>query len=238
MTCHKTLVAFDFDNTLITENSDLYVRKLAPNGEIPDEITQLYSIHGWTKYMGAIFELLHRNSVTAADIQQCMEEIELVEGMPELLAYLVKNNSDTIIISDANSVFIEMIMNAAGLANTVSKVYTNPAEFDSRGCLTVRYYHSQDWCDLSTVNLCKGHILESHIKEALDKGTVYDMVAYVGDGSNDICPALKLKRASDMVFPRVGHTMLKKLPKYKDSMIAKVVPWETGLDILAALKSP
>ena len=38
----KILVAFDFDHTLIDENSDVYVRKLAPDGKIPQHIKDKY----------------------------------------------------------------------------------------------------------------------------------------------------------------------------------------------------
>ena len=53
------LVSLDFDHTLIDENSDLWVKKLAPNGELPKDIEAQYKSTGWTEYMGAIFEYLH-----------------------------------------------------------------------------------------------------------------------------------------------------------------------------------
>ena len=38
----KILVVFDFDHTLIDDNSDLYVRKLAPGGKLPQYIKDKY----------------------------------------------------------------------------------------------------------------------------------------------------------------------------------------------------
>jgi pyridoxal phosphate phosphatase PHOSPHO2 len=55
----KILLAFDFDHTLIDENSDLSVKKLAPNGQLPESIEAQYSATGWTEYMAAIFKYLH-----------------------------------------------------------------------------------------------------------------------------------------------------------------------------------
>lgn len=55
----KLLFAVDFDHTLIDENSDIYVKRLAENGELPESIEALYSSTGWTEYMGVIFEHLH-----------------------------------------------------------------------------------------------------------------------------------------------------------------------------------
>ena len=52
----KILMVFDFDHSLIDENSDLYVIKLAPDGKLPEEIKNLYSSDGWTNYMREIFK--------------------------------------------------------------------------------------------------------------------------------------------------------------------------------------
>ena len=236
MAHNKILVAFDFDHTLIDENSDLYVRKLAPNGIIPEEIKAKYSHNGWTEFMGAIFAYLHENGTSKDDMMNCMKEIPFVKDIDSLLKYLHQDIFDVVIISDSNSWFIEVILEAAGFKDTFTAVYTNPAKFDSKGCLNIEYYHTQDWCDLSTVNLCKGHILEEHIKQAKKNGTEYSVVAYVGDGTNDLCPSLRL-RPCDLVFPRKGYTLLKKILKLPEGqLVGKVVPWDTGLEIQQELE--
>lgn len=85
----RILVAFDFDHTLIDDNSDTYIRRLAPNGgQIPAHITKLYSESGWTKYMDAVFEYLHDNGVTASQLLSCVAEIPLIDGMKELLEHI------------------------------------------------------------------------------------------------------------------------------------------------------
>ncbi len=38
----KILVAFDFDNTVVAEDADLYIAKLAPGGTIPQEILEKF----------------------------------------------------------------------------------------------------------------------------------------------------------------------------------------------------
>lgn len=118
-------------------------------------------------------------------------------------------------------------------------MYTNPAQFDASGRLTIDGYHVQDWCKLSTVNMCKGHILDAHINDAAQHGVRYDRVAYVGDGSNDLCPALRL-RPVDIVFPRKGFRLIDKIASLNVDagvvLAAKVVPWTNGLEILEELK--
>lgn len=233
---NKILVAFDFDHTIIDDNSDLYVRKLAPQGKIPQHIRELYSNNGWTEYMASIFEFLFQNGTTPEQILSCMTEIDFTEGMPQLLKFLGENEHfDIIIISDSNSVFISHIMKHAGYDHYVDETYTNPAKFSDAGCLTLEYYHHQDWCQLSTKNLCKGHILLDHIQKQKSLGVNYSTVAYVGDGSNDLCPGLKLN-TGDILFARTGFSLMKKIAKGEYQVDARVVSWESGVDILKELQ--
>jgi len=85
----RVVVAFDFDHTLITNNSDTYVLRLLPDGtELPLSITQLYSTAGWNDYQREVFRYLHSCSVTKDQLLSCVAEIPLIEGMRELLEYL------------------------------------------------------------------------------------------------------------------------------------------------------
>lgn len=233
MAAKRLLVAFDFDDTLIDANSDIVVQKLSP-GPIPPEIKAQRSDTMWTKFMGAVFGHLHYHGVTPSQILHCMEQIPFTPGMLELLSRLTDARADVIIISDSNSVFIEHILKSAGV--TVAKVYTNPARFDEAGLLHIEGYHVQDWCKMSTVNLCKGHILSTYLEERARQGVEYSRVAYVGDGSNDYCPALRLKK-DDVVFPRVGFKLVKLIEEKGEGVVAKVVPWTHGREIWAELSS-
>ena len=237
----KILVAFDFDHTIIDGNSDIHVVKLAPDGKLPQHIKDMYSSKSWTNYMASIFAYLHDNGVNKTDIQDSMKEIPLVVGMRELLNFLSKDPFEVIIISDSNSVFIDMILKDTELDSAVAKVFTNPAHFKQDGCLTLDYYHTQDWCDLSTINLCKGHILENYLKEREQDGVVFSHVGYVGDGTNDLCPSLRLQE-KDIVFPRKGFSLIKKLGKLNNDgnelhLQAAVEPWDSGLQIMEKLQT-
>ncbi|GFS27147.1 pyridoxal phosphate phosphatase PHOSPHO2 [Elysia marginata] len=241
----RYLLAFDFDHTLIDANSDVYIIKLAPNGELPAEIKDLYKDTGWIEYMGQIFKYLHKNGSKQSDILSCMSEIPLTEGMRELLDFTSKAGCfEHIIISDSNSVFINHILATHSLSVVMAGIFTNPAEFNDAGCLTLQGYHSQDWCSLSTVNMCKGHILKNFIDMKRKSGIEYASVLYVGDGYNDLCPSLEL-RPQDFVFPRVGfklHKLITKMSKENkpvdmSALTARIKQWESGLDILETVKS-
>ena len=153
--------------------------------------------------------------------------------MKELLKELRKDNYEVIIISDSNSEFIRCIMKAAGVYDIVHSTYTNPAHWDDTGCLNIAYYHTQDWCSISTRNLCKGHILDAHIEKAkMDRNTSFTRVVYVGDGTNDLCPSLKL-RDCDVTCPRKGYSLVKEIDKLTEGALkCEVLVWDTGSVIL------
>jgi len=80
--------------------------------------------------------------------------------------------------------------------------------------------------------MCKGHILDEHCQKSNIK---YDVVAFVGDGENDFCPTLRLQEY-DIVFPRRGFPLDEHITKGRDKVRARVRPWDTGFDIINALK--
>ena len=88
---------------------------------------------------------------------------------------------------------------------------------------------------MSTINLCKGQILDDHVSESKNAGRTFDSVVYVGDGSNDLCPCLRLKK-QDIIFPRKGFHLIPKLASHTDLIEAAVVPWASGHDIVEELK--
>lgn len=233
----KTLVGFDFDHTIIDANTDIEVQKLSVE-DIPIDIRQLYSNKCWTDFMQAVFELLHKQNVTADQYKTLLYKIPFVRGMDELLRKLGdyhKDNVEVIIISDSNSMFIEEILKHHNLHNCVTKIFTNPAWFDDDGCLRIKYYHEQSECDLSTKNLCKGMILKDYVKsrEKDNNGVKFSRIIYVGDGKNDLCPSLRLNK-KDHVFARRGYTLetMLKAAETKDKKISATVHyWQTAYEI-------
>jgi pyridoxal phosphate phosphatase PHOSPHO2 len=135
-------------------------------------------------------------------------------------------------------VLIDHILRNAGLRDAFRKIYTNPAKFNDVGCLMLDPYHRQDWCSLSTENLCKGRILDHHQRSSFPAD--FDAVIYIGDGSNDLCPALRLQ-PTDIVFARRGFKLATAIDKAATDgehggVTARVVLWDTGHDILDILK--
>ena len=58
------------------------------------------------------------------------------------------------------------------------------------------------------------------------------------DGGNDFCPAKKLMKKGDIVFPREGHRFLQRIEieDLKNDLTCDIVPWKNGEDIINKLK--
>ncbi|KAK3913010.1 Phosphoethanolamine/phosphocholine phosphatase [Frankliniella fusca] len=166
-------------------------------------------------------------------------KIPAVPGMTDLLRFLNQSDVEVIIISDSNSFFINVWLEALfDQICTIAKVYTNQAFFDSSGLLNVSMYHDppQDWCQMCPKNLCKGFVLAKHLKEKLCEGIEFSHVAYIGDGRNDFCPCTKLME-TDYIFPRQGYSLSKILegsitkPNLTCEIKAIVNAWDNARNI-------
>ena len=230
------LAVFDFDQTLLEQNSDVEIQKLAPNnGQIPQEIRQIARNEGWTAFVNACLDYLHANDISPDAIIKFIRGMEYVNGAVHLIKTL-KNDmkADIIIISDANSVYIEESLDEQGIRDAFSEIFTNPANFTEDGKLVVTPFSNQNFCDLSERNLCKGQVLKDYIKEKK-----FDFVTYAGDGGNDFCPIEKLS-ANDLAFVRKGYHLEKTIPAMKEKkgleIKATIHTWSDCHEILNKIK--
>jgi pyridoxal phosphate phosphatase PHOSPHO2 len=139
---------------------------------------------------------------------------------------------DIIIISDANTLYIDTITKAKGIRDCFHSVITNPTVIEGSKVSIKR--RGQSSCPNScAVNICKG-------KELLDFLAVngpYDQICYIGDGLNDFCPGTKLKE-TDLFFPRNGFKLSSKLKNevFRSQIVAKVYEWTDASDLKAYLE--
>lgn len=240
----KNLAVFDFDHTIIDDNSDTAVMKLVDKSKFPPEHKELHKVDGWTAFMQGVFDVLHQNNVMEADIAKLIKNIPAVKGLKELILELHDNmDFDVIIISDSNTYFINLWLKENDLASKILKVFSNPAKFNEKGLLTIKMYHVQDSCKLSTRNMCKGMIMDDFIKTQSERGIIYDKVVFVGDGQNDFCPILRLNgngiaccrnnyKCVDLVRKAKAGQNISPNDSTKYTIKADLCIWETGQDIL------
>ncbi|KAM9366230.1 pyridoxal phosphate phosphatase PHOSPHO2 [Symphorus nematophorus] len=238
----KTLMVFDFDHTVVDDNSDTWVIRCLPGQALPDSVKNSYRKGHWTEFMGRVMNYIGDQEVSPDRVRSVMETIPFTAGMTDLLTFISEHKStiDCIVISDSNTMFIEWILSASGLQAAVDQVFTNPAKINELGYMEVQCYHSHD-CDRCPVNLCKKKVLELYLSEQSEGGVEYERIFYVGDGGNDLCPTSCL-RGHDVAMPRKGYTLEKLLAKLEaqeenTSLKAKVIVWSSGTDILEELKA-
>ncbi|KAI9358627.1 putative phosphatase-domain-containing protein [Zopfochytrium polystomum] len=228
------LVALDFDYTVVDSDSDHWVLEtLAPR--MKEMIRELTKTMQWTDLVDHCLGKLHEEDhVTRQQLVDTLATIPFSPAMLEVFQLVKSVGGDIIIISDANTFFIEEILKAKNARQYVSEIVTNPCAFDDAGRLRVRRRVTSPphGCDLlCAVNLCKG-------KELIPRMQNYARVLYGGDGRNDYCPATRLS-PSDFALFRRGHSLeaaLAREPARIERVKAQVVWWDEAPDLLAAVR--
>ncbi|KAI7843559.1 hypothetical protein COHA_002801 [Chlorella ohadii] len=219
----RTLLCWDFDWSLIEENSDTWV--LQQLGAEAFYKAGRQAGTQWTQLMDECLEqAASQLGRTPADVQAALHATPFHPAMVALLRRLAAAGSDSnsgmdgggdsggvaggggsaidvAVISDANTVYIDTILTHHGLAPAVLEVHSNPAEWRG-GALRVAPYHTAPHgCRHCPSNLCKGQVLASLLRRQAAAGRLYDRVLYVGDGKGDYCPSALLLHASQHWHP-------------------------------------
>ena len=112
----KILAVFDFDQTLLEHNSDVAIQTLAPGGKLPSEVHAVARSKGWTAFVNECLAYFHKNGVQKDDILNFIHGMPYVEGAINMIKKLKNDlNADIIIISDANSIYIQESLVTIGL---------------------------------------------------------------------------------------------------------------------------
>ncbi|EEY62506.1 pyridoxal phosphate phosphatase, putative [Phytophthora infestans T30-4] len=238
----SVLVVFDYDWSLVNENSDTFIfQQLYP--QLLDTLRERRKTQpSWTKIMDDMLGVLAEDkaNITSDTIRATVARVPIQTHMLDALRLAAEiHSADVKIVSDANSVYIESMLEHHGLTQDVSEVITNPASFEleENGCsrLRVRPYHGEAYephgCKWCPTNMCKGRIVD-----ILRNAHSYTSVLYVGDGSGDFCAATHLTK-NDVVFARAdeangrAYGLQKRIDSNAEMVKAAVVPWSTGDDI-------
>ncbi|KDR75193.1 hypothetical protein GALMADRAFT_98443 [Galerina marginata CBS 339.88] len=215
MSATKTqLVVFDFDWSMADQDTDRWIFEvLAP--DLRREMKTLKDEIQWTDLVAHSLREAHSRSITKEQIIHALQIMPFHPAMVRAVTNL-KNKGETtfLCLSNANSVFISTILESKGLQDLFEEIITNPAEWDPSGLLKLRRRVDpagpQHSCKVGcSPNMCKGEELEAFLTR---KGVQFDHIAYVGDGTNDFCPILRL-RSQDTVFCRTNRGLQKRIHK-------------------------
>ncbi|KAJ0060360.1 hypothetical protein NL108_010135 [Boleophthalmus pectinirostris] len=238
----RFLVLFDFDETIINENSDDAVVRALPDQQLPDWLINSYREGHYNEHMQKVLAYMAERGVPKDSIQSAVETIMPTPGLLVLLQFLQNHQQDfeLAVVSDANTYFIRTWLERAGVCHLFRKIFTNPASFDASGRLVLLPFHSHS-CKRCPDNMCKQVILRDYLagRQKERGGTAFQRVFYIGDGANDICPMQALG-PRDTAFPRRDFPMHRLLMEIQTSQPAQfkanMVPWASGEDIVDCLK--
>ncbi|XP_072117994.1 pyridoxal phosphate phosphatase PHOSPHO2 [Mobula birostris] len=233
----KSLLIFDFDHTIVDENSDTWVVRCTPEKKLPDWFHKKYNGKHWNEYMRRVLGYIGDQGIKELEIKQIMESIPYCSGMVDLLKFIcqIKKHVDCIIISDSNTVFINWILESTNTRLAFDSILTNPATFDEQGYLRIESFHSHS-CPQCPDNLCKRKALNEFVANQLKLGVQYKKIIYIGDGGNDLCPIESLKE-NDVAMVRKGYRLEKLIDEMLERLLPMIVIWSSGEEIISYLKN-
>lgn len=230
---HRTLLLFDFDHTLTDcDAGERLFETLAP--ELLPMLRTLEMPANFIPVTNDLLSELQRRGISRDRLLQALRDQaqEIPAAVPRMLRLAARAGADVKILSDCNTVFISQILTGAKINALVSEVITNPASFERvtvdapeatfsstptlvgswgqapRSAKTVPHklvispcHSSSCKCPRCPENLCKG----MEVSKLIASGK-YDRVVYCGDGANDICPALTLRKG-DILLARRGYSL-------------------------------
>jgi dihydroxyacetone kinase len=238
---------FDFDHSLINANSDTYIFKQLAQ-EIYDQIEVLRKeFPVWTDLMDHCLSLLSHKNVTRKQIQNAFKSTPIFNEIHTIIAMLVRAGVKCYILSDANSLFIDYILDAHNLSYAFDKsnIYTNGAYYERISAnnniidrMRVKYFHTEDHrCSRCPTNLCKGAVIHSILREEGISNINQIRCIYLGDGQGDFCPVTRFNNASQHFIAARTNWALHKLLRDESHLYqANVLTWSSGAEMLAIYK--
>lgn len=185
---------FDFDKSLVDANTDEWVPKCLGPQYLEFLRRGWREGRQWTQLCDDVAGFLHSNGVRRADIEKALCSIPVQPAMLTAVREAASAGLPVHIVSDANEVYIRVLLDHLGIASMVQRVVTNPAHWDADERLHIRKYvdgveRLAHGCDRCPVNMCKRAILAAELS-LLDHAGLE--ILYVGDGSGDVCPCLHM----------------------------------------------
>ncbi|KAL0341924.1 UNVERIFIED_CONTAM: Inorganic pyrophosphatase 2 [Sesamum calycinum] len=222
-------MVFDFDKTIIEVDSDkLVVDELGAT----DFFNQLLPTMPWNSMMDRMMRELHAQGKTLEDIKEVLRRAPMHPRVVPAIKKAHALGCDLRIVSDANMFFIETILDHLDIKDCFTEINTNPSYVDDQGRLRISpyvdFHTSPHGCNLCPPNMCKGMIIE-RIQASIEKEGKKRMI-YLGDGSGDFCPSLKLKEG-DFMMPRKNYPVWDLICENRAVLRAEIHEWADGAEL-------
>mmetsp|Transcript_4756 Transcript_4756/g.9959 ORF Transcript_4756/g.9959 Transcript_4756/m.9959 type:complete len:263 (-) Transcript_4756:70-858(-) len=256
------LVLWDFDWSLINENSDYYVvQELGDPHTI--EMQKNYDRHAktFTVLMREVFnDMCIRLGRTQEDFEKCLSKIPVFDENLGVIKSLHAHGVVQEVVSDANAYLIDTVLKSYNVRGAISTIRSHRAEWiedeGSNGaeCLYVSQLHGEDQpahnCDVCPRHLCKGVVVQKSLESAQQRedSDCISHIAYVGDGYGDFCALRQILRyAQEKKGVKIALCIRKGYPLEKVvQQKAQLLPpradrhfqfWENGRELSSILSN-
>ncbi|EJD52395.1 hypothetical protein AURDEDRAFT_81973 [Auricularia subglabra TFB-10046 SS5] len=231
------LLICDFDWSVVDQDTDRWVAEVlsTPMRRKMEDLEAEAKIQ-WTEIVAQALVELHGQGFTRQNIEAALEAIPFHPAMKRGLLHLKGTTSPAttfFCLSNANSVYISTVLKAHNLADLYDETITNPAHWDDNGTLHVRRRVDpngpQHSCTVGCKpNMCKGEELTNFLARRGE----FDRMMYLGDGSNDFCPVLRL-RSQDIALVRTGRGLEKRIAKEgeKEGLKCQIRYWSGAWEV-------
>jgi 2,3-diketo-5-methylthio-1-phosphopentane phosphatase len=171
---------------------------------------------------------LHAGGYTIDDIKNGFKDIPIDKDTIDTIRKYHALGCKMYIVSDANSMFIDTVLDNLELKHCFDEIHTNPVSIKD-GRLRIKPYHDDrrlgpHRCKLCRRNICKGMILDS-LPIVDGKPRVY-----LGDGKGDYCAIMRLNE-QDHALVRRGYPLENVINENDVKPKAHIHYWTTGKDI-------
>ncbi|KAL9225600.1 hypothetical protein vseg_001505 [Gypsophila vaccaria] len=227
------IVVFDFDKTIIDVDSDNWV---VDELGFTDLFDRLRPTMPWNTLMDTMMNEIHDRGVTIDQISKVLTRVPIHPRVVPAIKAAHAIGCDLRIVSDANTFFIDTILNHLGIRDCFSEIHTNPSYVDEEGRLRIFPHHDfvkspHGCCHPCPPNMCKGEVIKRIVFKEGNKRIIYS-----GDGAGDYCPSLKL-RECDHVLPRKNFPVWDLISSNPSLIRAKIHEWSDGAELEQVLLS-
>nr|KJB56854.1 hypothetical protein B456_009G140300 [Gossypium raimondii] len=205
----------------------------------------------WNSLMDQMMKELHSKGTRIEDIAAVLKRSPIHPRIVEAIKSAHALGCDLKNVSDANTFFIETILEHHGLKECFLEINTNPGFVDQQGRLRIFPHHdftkSSHGCQHPSClpNMCKfltrilsrvidPSFLEYRIQASLSMEDPKKTKIYLGDGLGDFCPSLKLGDG-DYVMPRKDVPVWDLICKNRSLIKAQICEWSNGEEFKTVL---
>ncbi|KAE8656254.1 Inorganic pyrophosphatase 2 [Hibiscus syriacus] len=173
---------------------------------------------------------LHSQGTSVEDIVAVLKRTPIHPRIVEAIKSVHALGCDLKIVSDANTFFIETILEHHGLKECFSEIQTNSGFVDEQGKLRIFPHHDFTKSSHGCVHPSVRVLWLRRYKLSLYLEDQKKTIIYLGDGLGDFCPSLKLGDG-DYVMPRKGFPVWDLICKNESLTKPQICEWSNGEDL-------